>query len=266
MTSLPRLIATDLDGTLLRPDGTVSPRAVKALAAMSAAGAAVVLVTGRPVRWLPHVYGVLDAPYIAVCANGAVVYDPVDDAIVSAELIDADVLIEAAGRIRAALPAATFAVETGLDLLHEAAYSTRSEGDAGVRVATLAEMSQVSAVKLLVRASGWASDELTARVAEAVGDAMEATHSSAIGLVELSTAGVTKGTGLAAYAASHGFGPSDTLVFGDMPNDLSMFEWAGRAVAMANAHPRVRALATATTLSNAADGVAVYLESLLAGA
>ncbi|HZD98830.1 MAG TPA: HAD-IIB family hydrolase, partial [Micromonosporaceae bacterium] len=81
---LPRLIATDIDGTLTRPDGSVSPRSAQALLAASAAGSHVLLVTGRPVRWLVRVYAYLPKPYPAVCANGAVVYDPRADAIVSA--------------------------------------------------------------------------------------------------------------------------------------------------------------------------------------
>jgi Cof subfamily protein (haloacid dehalogenase superfamily) len=264
VTRLPRLIATDIDGTLAHPDGTVSARSAKALAAVCAAGSVVVLVTGRPIRWLPRVYAVLAAPYIAVCANGAAVYDPVDDSVLSAEIIDGDVLVEATGRIRAALPQATFAVETGRRLLHESAYPVRpAEDDPDTRVADLAEMCTVAAVKLLVRAPNWEPDAFTARVADAVGDAMEATHSSHSGLVELSAPGVTKGAGLAAYASSHGFGPADALVFGDMPNDLSMFAWAGAGVAVANAHPSVRAAATAITASNAEDGVAMYLEALL---
>jgi HAD superfamily hydrolase (TIGR01484 family) len=79
--SLPRLIATDLDGTLIGRHDRVSRRNEAALARASAAGAVVVLVTGRPVRWMPTVYEQLDGPYLAVCANGAVVYDPAGDKV-----------------------------------------------------------------------------------------------------------------------------------------------------------------------------------------
>ena len=265
--SLPRLIATDLDGTLSHPDGSVSERTAKALAAVSAAGSTVVLVTGRPVRWLMRVYAYLAEPYVAVCANGAVVYDPVDDAIVSASVIPRDDLRRCFEAVRVALPAATFAVETcgGRRMLHEVNYPvTFDRDDPGIVVATLDEMADVAVVKALVRVGGWNPDALTAAVHDAVGETIEATHSSSGGLVELSARGVTKATGLAAYASSLGLGPNDVLVFGDMPNDLSMFAWAkAGAIAVANAHPNVLAVATDVTSANTEDGVAAYLERLL---
>ena len=264
---LPRLIATDIDGTLTRPDGSVSPRSAQALLAASAAGSHVLLVTGRPVRWLVRVYAYLPKPYPAVCANGAVVYDPRADAIVSARTIPADDLRRSTEALRAELPDATFAAETdgGRRMLHEAAYPILFDpDDPDIAAATLAEICSVPAVKLLVRATGWDPDELTAAVRAVVGDGMEATHSSRSGLVELSAAGVTKATGLATYAASLGLGPADALVFGDMPNDLPMFAWAeGHAVAVANAHPSVLAAASDLTAANTEDGVAEYLERLL---
>jgi hypothetical protein len=265
--SLPRLIATDLDGTLSHPDGSVSERTAKALAAASDAGSTIVIVTGRPVRWLVRVYAYLAEPYVAVCANGAVVYDPVDDAIVSASVIPPDDLARCFATVRAALPDATFAVETagGRHMLHEARYPLVFDpGDPGVVASTLDVMASVPVVKLLVRASGWNPDALTAAVRDAVGPVVEATHSSSGGLVEVSARGVTKATGLAAYASSLGFGPDDVLVFGDMPNDLPMFAWArAGAVAVANAHPSVLAAATDVTAANTEDGVAAYLERLL---
>jgi Cof subfamily protein (haloacid dehalogenase superfamily) len=266
---LPRLIATDIDGTLTRPDGSVSPRSADALAAASAAGSRVLLVTGRPVRWLVRVYAFLPALYPAVCANGAVLYDAVTDAIVSARHIPTDDLRRACDALRAQLPDVSFAAEThgGRRMLHEAAYPILFDpDDPNLAMATVAEICSVPVVKLLVRASGWDPDVLTAAVRDVVGDGLEATHSSRSGLVELSAAGVTKGTGLATYAASLGLGPADALVFGDMPNDLPMFEWAeGRVVAVANAHPSVLAAASEVTSANTEDGVAVYLERLLNG-
>jgi Cof subfamily protein (haloacid dehalogenase superfamily) len=264
---LPPLIATDIDGTLTRPDGSVSPRSAQALAAASAAGSQVLLVTGRPVRWLARVYAYLPEPYPAVCANGAVLFDPIADAIRSATVIPAGDLRRATEALRAELPDVTFAAETdgGRRMLHEAAYPIMFDpDDPNIATATLAEICSVPVVKLLVRATGWDPDALTAAVRDVVGDELEATHSSRSGLVELSAAGVTKGTGLAAYAASLGLGPADVLVFGDMPNDLPMFAWAGgRAVAVANAHPTVLAAADEVTAANTQDGVAVYLEQLL---
>jgi hydroxymethylpyrimidine pyrophosphatase-like HAD family hydrolase len=82
--------------------------------------------------------------------------------------------------------------------------------------------------------------------------------------VEICPAHVDKGTGLAVVAEAVGVDPADVLVFGDMPNDLPMFGWAGWGrVAVANAHPELLAVADDVTLSNDQDGVAVYLDRLL---
>lgn len=75
MDSTPHLVATDIDGTLLRDDRTLSARTAAVLARVADQGTPVVLVTGRPIRWLRLVYDQLAAPLPAICANGAVVYD-----------------------------------------------------------------------------------------------------------------------------------------------------------------------------------------------
>ena len=70
-----RLVATDLDGTLVRSDGTISDRTVAAVQAAERAGLAVVFVTGRPPRWMTEVARRTGHTGIAICANGALVYD-----------------------------------------------------------------------------------------------------------------------------------------------------------------------------------------------
>jgi hydroxymethylpyrimidine pyrophosphatase-like HAD family hydrolase len=85
-----------------------------------------------------------------------------------------------------------------------------------------------------------------------------------LGYVEMTAPGVDKGSGLAVVAAELGLTADDTCVFGDMPNDVPMFQWARwRRVAVANAHPEVLALADEVTASNDADGVAAWLEAML---
>ena len=89
-----------------------------------------------------------------------------------------------------------------------------------------------------------------------------ATHSSSAALVEISAAGVTKAAGLAWLCEREGIPQDRVLAFGDMPNDVPMMTWAGRSVAMANAHPAVREVADEETLSNDEDGVAAYLGAI----
>jgi Cof subfamily protein (haloacid dehalogenase superfamily) len=260
---LPGLVATDLDGTLVGAEFAVSRRNAQALRRVAGAGVPVVLVTGRPVRWLPVIYADLGARYLAVCANGAVVYDPEVDLIRDSWSLEPAQVGEVCARLRARLPGAVFAAEVdgGRRLLHEPGWPVRYDA-AQAQVASPAELASVPAVKLLVRAPTHDSDTLTALVTEAAGDLVEATHSSRGGLVELSCRGVTKASGLALVAAERGVPARDVLAFGDMPNDIPMLSWAGRSVVVANAHPLARAAAGECTLSNVDDGVAVYLEGL----
>ncbi|MFV2017424.1 HAD family hydrolase [Micromonospora sp. LOL_023] len=266
----PHVVATDLDGTLLRPDKSLSARTAAALDAFHACGGQVLLVTGRPVRWLPAVYAQLREPVPAVCANGAVVYDPRTDTVLRADPLAPGIMAEVARRLRAEVPDVVFAVEVddGRSMRHTAEWPAHwnSEHPTAQVVTDPAELLTSPAVKLLVRSSHDDPDVFVRIVAGALAGLAEATHSSKSGLVEISAAGVTKAAGLAWLCARLGATADDVVAFGDMPNDVPMLTWAGRAVAVANAHPAVREIADAVTASNADDGVAVYLEGLLAEA
>src|SRR5688572_24947421 len=117
----PKLVAADLDGTLLRSDYILSDRTVQALDALPVP---LVLVTGRPIRWLAGLVDGLAHPPIAVVANGAAVYDPGRDEVLHSTPLSADELAHACAVLRAAIPDAAFAVERegGRHLLHEAAH------------------------------------------------------------------------------------------------------------------------------------------------
>ncbi|MFC0004229.1 HAD family hydrolase [Micromonospora siamensis] len=263
----PRLVATDIDGTLLGDDRTISPRTAATLERITAAGTPVVLVTGRPIRWLQLVYDQLTAPLPAICANGAVVYDPVTDEVLRADPLAPELLAEVARRLRAEVPDVSFAVEIvdSRQMRHEAHYPLRWDADTDAirAIESPEELAAVPAVKLLARADGEQDPDAFVRtVAGALAGLAEATHSSYSGLVEISAAGVTKAAGLAWYCARHGVDERDVLAFGDMPNDLPMLTWAGRAVAVANAHPAVLEIADEVTAANTDDGVAAYLEKV----
>ncbi|BCB80660.1 Cof-type HAD-IIB family hydrolase [Phytohabitans flavus] len=265
MGELPRLVATDLDGTLVRQDRSLSPRTAGVLARIAARGTVVVLVTGRPVRWLHQVYDQLHEPLPAVCANGAVVYDPAADRVLRADPLAPDLLAEVTRRLRAEVPGAMFAVEVedGRQFRHDAEWPVLWEPEPAIRMLlTPEEVASVPAVKLLVRAGRRDPDVFVQIVAAAISGLAEATHSSYSGLIEISAAGVTKAAGLAWFCEQRGIDPAEVVAFGDMPNDVPMLTWAGRAVAVANAHPAVREIADDVTLSNDEDGVAAYLEKL----
>lgn len=262
----PRLIATDMDGTLLRSDDTVSEATVAEIGRWRGDGVPFVLATGRPPRWMHRIRDVLGTG-TAVCCNGAVLLDLESMQIQHEEPLGSDALQGITAALRERQPTMWFAVEHGWDFCHEPVYRPRWDVNApGVAVATLEEMTAAPAAKLLARSESMTPDAFVELIEEVVGDRATVTHSSTDALAEISAPGVTKATGLATVAARHGIGPEDVVVFGDMPNDIAAFEWVrdagGRAVAMAHAHPDLLVVATDITRGNDEDGVAMFLASL----
>jgi Cof subfamily protein (haloacid dehalogenase superfamily) len=253
-------VATDIDGTLIGSDGKVSARTVEVIRRVEAAGALFVMVTGRPPRWMADISEQTGHAGLAVCANGALVYDLHEEVVIQSHLLRADVIAEVVEAMRSQIPGITFAVERpDLTFGHEHAY-VPSSLNAGAVIADLDELIAEGAVKLLVRHRGMGPDDLLAAARTAVGDRATLTHSSADGLLEISAAGITKASGLAALADDEAIEPHEVVAFGDMPNDLPMLTWAGLGVAVANAHPDVLDIADEVTASNDDDGVAVVLE------
>jgi len=258
-----RLAASDLDGTIVRSDGTFSPRTVAAVARVEEAGATFVIVTGRPVRWMKHVAADLAHHGLAVCANGAVLYDLHSEQVVASSLMSSSAAREVADTLRQALPGIAFAVEHLQEgFAHEPTYRPRWDSTDPRTQGPIEELLTRDCVKLLARHEEIRSDELLAAARRAVGDAAELTHSSDDGLLEISAAGVSKASGLASVAERRGVFPDEVVAFGDMPNDLPMLTWAGLGVAVANAHREVLAVADEVTASNDDDGVAQVIERL----
>ncbi len=256
----PRLVASDLDGTLVRSDLTVGPRTLAVLERVEAAGVPFVMVTGRPPRWMAQVSEQTGHRGLAVCANGAVLYDLHTEQVVRSHLLDASAAAEVVAALRRDVPGVAFAAEasdTGFG--HEPDYRVRYDV-ADLRVAPVEELTAAGVTKLLVRHEGMTGDELLAAARASLGDTATLTHSSGDGLLEISAAGISKASGLAALVEDRGLTADDVVAFGDMPNDLPMLAWAGHAVAMANAHPEVLALADEVTASNDDEGVAQVLE------
>jgi len=257
----PLLVATDLDGTIIRGDGTISARTVAAFARVEAAGARFVLVTGRPPRWMREVAGIFGHRGTAICANGALAYDMRTDTVTTRHLIPAPVLAAAASSLRAAVPGIGIAVEypdgRAADELYLAVnwdvnQTMPRPGDAA--------LFSRPASKLLGRHIGYNCDDLLARALPAIGDLVSVTHSNGKGLIEASALGVSKASVVAEIAADFGIARESVLAFGDMPNDVPMLLRAGLGVAMGNAHPDALAAADEVTTTNADDGVARVLE------
>jgi Cof subfamily protein (haloacid dehalogenase superfamily) len=262
-----RMVATDLDGTIVRPDGTISQRTIAAFDACERAGVDVVFVTGRPPRWMDAVVEQTGHRGLALCANGALVYDlATEQAVRSHPISRADVL-EVHRRLAEAVPDATFALETLAGFRREEAYLTRWDTGAESLVGPVEDMlvDDPGVLKLLCRNESGNSDDLLA-LARGLLDGLAApTHSNPNDtLLEVSALGVSKAHTVAELAEERGIEQQDVVAFGDMPNDLELLAWAGRGYAMTGGHPDAIAAAPHLAPSMEDDGVAQILEQLLA--
>ena len=262
MTSRPRLIATDLDRTLLDAQGRVSPRTRKALTAVEAAGIGVVFVTARPPRWIAPLVPDVDGRGLVVCANGALALDIATDEVVLSRPLSADAVLELAARLRSVLPDLHFGVESMAGLAVESSFVPAQPFPEPPRVGELADILDPAPLKLLARDGAHTSDELLAIATPVCRDLGQPSHSGADGLLEISSDGTSKASALAWVAEKRGIEAADVWAFGDSPNDLPMLAWAGRSYAVANAHPSVLAQATHRCGANTEHGVAEVLETL----
>ncbi|MFE2426365.1 HAD family hydrolase [Streptomyces sp. NPDC059373] len=263
----PRLIATDLDGTLLRDDKTVSARTIAALAAAEAAGIEVFFVTGRPARWMSVVAEHTARHGMAIVANGAAVYDLHRDRLLAAYPLDARDALQVLQALRAAVPGTTFAVERTGGFAYDPEY-VPYDPDVEAVVAPVEELlvdagGHQPLLKLLAKHPAIDPDVFLDTARAVAGTYAEITRSSPSALLEISGAGVSKATTLARCCAERGITAAEVVAFGDMPNDLEMLSWAGTSYAVANAHPDVLAATTHRTAANEEDGVAAVIERIL---
>ncbi|MEU0278268.1 HAD family hydrolase [Streptomyces sp. NPDC088147] len=260
-----RLVATDLDGTLLREDGTVSGRTREALAAVTAAGAAHIVVTGRAVPWTRHILDDLGYEGLAVCGQGAQVYHAGEHKLLTSLTLDRQLAGLALAKIEGEVgPLALAASRDGLDgdVLVGPGYRVQEGPLPAVLVDDPAELWSAPLNKVYIQHPELDDDALAQAARATVGSLVDVVMAGP-GVVEILPLGLSKATGLSLAARRLGIKAADTIAFGDMPNDIPMFGWARHGVAMANAHEELKAVADEVTASNEDDGIALVLEKLL---
>jgi len=262
----PKLVATDLDGTFLDSSAQVSTRNAAALARLRDEGIPVVGVTGRAPRLLYTVEEYFGGQGIMVLAQGAFVGDLATGEVLRQETMPSALALDITAQIEAVTGPLLYAGEYPVGGKHvlyvEPGFAWPY--NEGLQVVVRADLpSDGLALKFYLCSPVHEQDSLLEMARAIVPPTVaELTHAG-LGFIELLPAGVTKATGLAVALERYGVHRSDVLVFGDMPNDLPMFGWAGRAVAVANAHPDVLAVADDLTGTNDQDGFADYLDRLL---
>ena len=263
---LPKLIATDLDGTLVRNDDTVSAYTHEVLDRVRAAGIRIVGATGRGPRLTSLTRNDIRVADFLVLAQGGWVLDQAESSYLLRSRLSGPALAETLIRLEAEVGRLSVMVEA---LEHNDAplwgdYDPTWRYPVVVERRPRADCLTGDVIKAFARSFDHHVDELLEIARRIVPTEVASVTQAGLDYVEICPANVNKGTGLAVVAESVGVDPQDVLVFGDMPNDLPMFAWAGWSrVAVANAHPSLMAVADEVTLSNDEDGVAVYLDKLL---
>jgi len=259
------LIASDLDGTLLRHDGSLSQRTIDAVRAAVAAGYKMVLATGRPPRTMLPIAEQLGLKDLAVCSNGAILYDLDKREAFGHRHLPQDALKNIITRLREREPSVSFATEYGHRVGGEPQFPRPETWVSGLHP-TIGDIDALIVdplIKLAIHHPDHAVETLAAMAREVAGDQLSVTFSG-MHFIEVAAAGVSKALGLAQVCETLGVDPKHAVAFGDMPNDLAMLSFVGRGVAVGNAHPDVIAEGHETTGTNDEDGVAQVIEALVA--
>ncbi|KAA9394221.1 HAD family phosphatase [Kocuria coralli] len=267
-----RLVASDLDGTLIGHDFRFRPRTLEALAALEDSGVPVVFVTGRPSRWL-HPLREQIAPAVAavgtvICSNGAMVYDLATDEVVSASTFEGHIALSVVERLRERVPGVYFSAETLRGVVAEPGWiPTDRTGMQDVEVGVIESVltPDDAVVKFLAKHDGRKPHAFIREVTRLAAEQVTVTHSvPAVCLAEMSRLGLSKAHTLKAVCGELGVDRSQVMAFGDMPNDLEMLTWARYGFAMASGSPAVVDAVERTAPAFEEDGVAQVVEAFLA--
>ncbi|MEN9504190.1 MAG: hypothetical protein RI958_116 [Actinomycetota bacterium] len=261
-----RLIATDLDGTLLGRDGALSTRSTDAVRAAADAGIVVVFASGRPPFMVePLLAGLGDAVSYGVLANGSVVCTLPDQDVLRSVRFELSMVTEVVTQLRRIDQRYGFALATDAGFAHQPGFARRMPAvdmPPPVDDVLVAMSGAREATKLMAFHDDHPSHELLGLLPGMLDLDVSVTHMGA-DCVEIGPAGIDKGVGLAWLCDHLGVPAAHVMAFGDEFNDHEMLRWAGYSVAMSTAHEATKSLCDEVTLSGADDGVAVVIERLL---
>lgn len=265
-----KLVATDLDGTIIRFEAGISQRTITALNSAHEKGARVLFATGRPPRWLGEIVDAFGTEKFSwvICCNGALLFDLKADKIIKEWEISIPDALEIVARLRRNLPGVTFAMERNDHYVRERRYIPR--WDVGMDVIgteTIEEQIDRPFLKLIARCteSDLDSDEMLGIATPALAGLATVTHSNPEdSLLEISAYGVSKASALAYVAQEWGIDREEILVFGDNPNDIPMLEWATHSYAVASGHRGAHRAAKNLAPACNEDGVAQIIEKVFA--
>lgn len=253
---------TDLDGTIVRDDGTVSPRMIAAAHTLARAGIPLIAATARTPAGLRALEDLDGLFRLAVCSTGAIGL-AAGVTLWQQRFAEHEVraVVEAAYRI----PGAGVGAYDGEQWLMTQAYAThRGWQSKGPR--TIVEIEQVllsAGTSMAVCVPGLTPFDVMDLMASYGISAQTANLTTAgRNVVDITPPGVDKASGVAQALRHLGIDPAATVAFGDMPADIPMLRLVGCGVSVGENHPDVVAAADHVTLDVHADGVPMMLESL----
>lgn len=261
-----RVIATDLDGTLLRTDGTVSPYSTAVLTEAQNLGLDIVFATARPKVAAIKVAERIAPNSTIICSNGAVVYDQESGHTPRTLVMRIDTVRQIVRYVRNSFPKAVMAVDCTppreIDPSRTIDPDWPSEWGSVAAGRSLWRMDESlpppSSVLCLLVLDAWRTSHEVPQIWRA------SITSSEDGLIEFSAPSANKLSALRWVCERRDISLNSVVAFGDMPNDVDVLKASGMGVAVANAHERVAAAANFITDSNNEDGVARFVAGLLA--
>lgn len=269
-----RIIALDLDGTLLTPQKSILPESLEALKKAQQAGVKVAIVTGRHHVAIHPFYQALALDTPAICCNGTYLYDYQAKKVLQSDPLPKDQALRVIEMLDEAAIHGLLYVDNAMLYQTETGHVTRTinwglslpehQRPVFAKVDSLAQAARdaESIWKFaLSHPDTRALQQFADRVEQEMGLACEwSWHDQ----VDIAKAGNSKGKRLAQWVASEGYQMSDVLAFGDNYNDLSMLETVGLGVAMGNADEAIKARAGRVIGTNLEPGIAetIYREVL----
>jgi Cof subfamily protein (haloacid dehalogenase superfamily) len=260
----PRLIALDVDGTLLTSSQKLHDRTVAAIERVRRNGVHVAIATGRPLGGVGTIESVAD--YV-VAGNGTTVYRVVDQQagpVLYDRVVSRDRGAPIIAAIRDAVPGVGLALVTSSEMVNEAGFEKIVPPNTpfGRRVADVLEADGDDFRSIVVFHPNHTVAELIEMVDPLLGPNLALRHAGLEG-GEISELDVDKGATLAWLAEHLAVEQQHVWAFGDGLNDHEMLQWAGRGHAMGNAGASTKAVADVVVPSNDDHGVAVALEAIV---
>ena len=258
------VIATDLDRTLIWDDYVLRPRTLEALRCAEAAGLRVIVCTGRMVQSARRVLAPAGSHQPLVCYQGAAVIAP-DGSWLLHEPIERELAREVIAAVAAAGFGPNCYVDDELYVAEVTPEAERYSSFQGIELHTVGDLGswlEKRPTKLVCIGDPDALDGLAVVMRERFAGRLWVAKSLPF-FLEFAAEGVSKSSAIAFLAERLGFARERTVTIGDGENDLDLVAWGGYGIAVENADPRVKALASWVCPPAAEEGVAQVIEALL---